>query len=75
MVDDVVRFGQGKAGPLTAVGLKKHEAKMSVLHYRVAKASDYNDPVSNKEKFLFVSGFRWFEAAPLLSTDNPRQRH
>ena len=68
----VEQFLKGASGPLFAVGLMRHEVKMSVVHYRVIKSIDYPTPIANKEQFLFVSGFRWFSAAPLFSSDNVR---
>ena len=69
---EVEQFLKGASGPLFAVGLMRHEVKMSVVHYRVIKSINYQMPIANKERFLCVSGFRWFSAAPLFSSDNVR---
>lgn len=72
LIESAIQFHKGNKGPVFAVGLLQHEVKMSILHYRVTKASDYSEPIANKERFLFISGFRWFHTAPLFSTDDPR---
>ena len=45
---------------------------MSVVNFRVRKASSYREPVANGQELLFVTGTRSFKAQPLLSTDDPR---
>lgn len=61
------------AGPsLIAYGMLKHETKKSVVNFRVRKTVTYENPIANREEFLFTTGIRTFEARPLFSTDNPR---
>ncbi|GMH42195.1 hypothetical protein BSKO_10114 [Bryopsis sp. KO-2023] len=62
----------GQAPPFMVYGLMRHETKMSVVNFRIRKAQTYEDPVANKEEFLFHTGFRSYAARPLLSTDTPR---
>lgn len=59
----------GKAPPLTALALHKHECKLSIVNMVVRKHAGYEDPVANKEQLTFVTGLRTFAARPILSTN------
>lgn len=72
VVQRVQAANTGEAAPLVVYGLLKHETKMSVVNFRIRKCPTYEEPVSNKEEFLFMTGLRTFPARPLLSTDDPR---
>lgn len=58
-----------------AFGLLAHEAKLSVVHYSVRKATSYSQPLANKEELLLVTGLRSFLARPVFSTDTPGDKH
>lgn len=59
----------GKAPPLTALALHKHECKLSIVNMIVRKHAGYAEPVTNKEQVTFVTGVRTFAARPMLSTN------
>jgi len=64
-----------RATPLVAFALMTHEAKMSVVHFSVMKASGYSEPLPNKEQLLMVTGLRSFVSRPVFSADTPGDKH
>lgn len=74
---------QGVGGaPVTAFGLLRHEARLSVLHLQLARCAvatgntgntsvDPPEPLPNKERLLLCTGVRAFWARPVLSSDEP----
>ena len=51
-------FAQGKAEVLTAFGCLQHETRLSVLNFTLKKLPGCEETISNKQKLLFVTGFR-----------------
>jgi pre-rRNA-processing protein TSR1 len=65
----VSAYLMGSATPLTALGLQRHECKLSVVNFSVKKHAAYEEAVKNKEDVVFLTGLRSFRANPILSTD------
>eukprot|EP01105_Mastigella_eilhardi_P007264 TRINITY_DN18766_c0_g1_i1.p1 TRINITY_DN18766_c0_g1~~TRINITY_DN18766_c0_g1_i1.p1 ORF type:complete len:811 (-),score=219.52 TRINITY_DN18766_c0_g1_i1:30-2399(-) len=63
-------FDGGKT--LMFCGLRKHENKMSVLHFTVRRTNNYVLPIKSKEPLEFHVGFRRFIAQPIFSEHSPR---
>ena len=52
---------------MTAFGLLQHETRLSVLNFSVRKAAGSEEPLANKERLLFVTGYR----CPILPKKEP----
>ena len=44
---------------MTFFGLLQHETRLSVLNFGVRKAAGPEEPLANKERLLFVTGYRY----------------
>lgn len=68
--DRVSSYLLGASTPLVAMGLGKHESKMSVVNMAVKRLAGYEEPIANKEEVTVVTGLRSFPARPVLSTND-----
>eukprot|EP00892_Ulva_mutabilis_P004765 jgi/Ulvmu1/2660/UM014_0116.1 len=68
--DRVSGYLLGSAPALVAIGLSRHECKLSVLNMAVKRLGGYDAPVANKEEVTVITGLRSFEARPVLSTND-----
>eukprot|EP01061_Rhynchopus_euleeides_P005198 TRINITY_DN1442_c5_g1_i1.p1 TRINITY_DN1442_c5_g1~~TRINITY_DN1442_c5_g1_i1.p1 ORF type:complete len:839 (+),score=398.05 TRINITY_DN1442_c5_g1_i1:150-2519(+) len=53
--------------PLIASGLLKHEQKYSVLHFRMQRNKEYDEPIKSKTRLVIHLGFRKVVANPTYS--------
>jgi pre-rRNA-processing protein TSR1 len=67
--DRVSSYLLGRAPPLVALALHKHECKLSIVNMTVKKHAGYQEPVASKEALTIVTGIRTFSAKPILSTN------
>ncbi len=56
--------------PLTVFSLLRYENKVSVLHFNIQKHPSFDAPLRSKERLVFYTGFRSFEARPIFSEHN-----
>jgi len=56
--------------PLCVFSLLRYENKVSVLHFNIQKHPSFDAPLKSKERLLFYTGFRSFEARPVFSEHN-----
>ena len=56
--------------PLNVFSLLRYENKVSVLHFNIQKHPSFTAPLKSKERLLFYTGFRSFEARPVFSEHN-----
>ena len=56
---------------MTMFGLLQHETRLSVLNFAVRKAAGSEEPLANKERLLFVTGYRC-AVLPKKGADLPR---
>lgn len=68
--DRVSAFLLGAAPPTVAIGLGKHESKLTVVNMVVKRIPGYEAPVANKEAVTLITGMRTFDARPVLSTND-----
>merc|ERR1712086_337255 len=62
---------QTRTMPLICVGLHKHENKMSMVNFKLARAVDgYSEPVKSKEEIEFHVGFMRYTASALFSAEH-----
>jgi hypothetical protein len=67
--DRISAYLLGRAPPLVALALHKHECKLSILNMTVKRLAGYREPVANKEELTIVTGVRTFSSRPVLSTN------
>lgn len=56
--------------PLTVFSLLRYENKISVLHFNIQKHPACEEPIKSKDRLVFYTGFRSFEARPIFSEHN-----
>jgi pre-rRNA-processing protein TSR1 len=61
---------QQRQRPLSVFSLLRYENKVSVLHFNIQKHPSFTAPLKSKERLLFYTGFRSFEARPVFSEHN-----
>ncbi|EWM27209.1 pre-rrna-processing protein tsr1 [Nannochloropsis gaditana] len=61
---------QAKESPLTVFSLLRYENKVSVLHFNILRHPACSTPVKSKDRLVFYTGFRSFEARPVFSEHN-----
>eukprot|EP00300_Choanocystis_sp_HF-7_P009803 c16644_g1_i2.p1 GENE.c16644_g1_i2~~c16644_g1_i2.p1 ORF type:complete len:439 (+),score=116.47 c16644_g1_i2:130-1446(+) len=66
---DVLRGFQG--GSLVVSGLLPNEHRIGVVHFRLQRHPDFEDPIRSKQLLLVHCGFRSFLASMIFSEDNP----